>query len=223
MKSVFQHSFCSVSLAFSNPNGKARPSIHPPTSSPTVTTGTDSRFRRLLQIRPAPAELLSLFKYDPTKKLDKADDAKVGDPSLGLEDCSSDQITQMKRKLAGLGFVEVGDEQLQYGLFSRYANQGESADVDKAVELVILFQQSVDGVIRPYDPKVEMKGAVNNRGVTCWLDSLLFSMFARLQSFEPILYTIYYDPPRRRLSTLLRLWVNMLRSGMLIPTDVVSL
>jgi hypothetical protein len=123
----------------------------------------------------------------------------------------------MRKKLANAGYIEIEHQQLQYGLFSKHAD----GDVDKAVELVTLFQESVDGVIKPYDPTVEMRGAVNNRGVTCWLDSLLFSMFARLPSFEPILYTIYDDPPRRRLSTLIRLWVNMLRSGMLINTDVV--
>ena len=127
------------------------------------------------------------------------------------------QIHLMRKKLANAGYSEIGDQQLQYGLFSKHAD----GDVDKAVQLVALFQESVDGVIIPYNPAVEMRGAINNRGVTCWLDSLLFSMFARLPSFEPILYTIYDDPPRRRLSTLIRLWVNMLRSGILINTDVV--
>ena len=67
-----------------------------------------------------------------------------------------------------------------------------------------------------------MRGAENREGVTCYLDSLLFSMFARLGSFEPILYTHFEDEPRCRLSVLIRLWVNMLRKGMLIQTDVVS-
>lgn len=123
----------------------------------------------------------------------------------------------MKERLIKDGYINIGDQQLQYGLFSKHAD----GDVDKAVELVKLFQESVEGVIKKYDPTLEMKGAVNNQGVTCWLDSLLFGMFAQLPSFEPILYTIYDDEPRRRLSTLLRLWVNMLRTGMLIQTDVV--
>lgn len=123
----------------------------------------------------------------------------------------------MKERLASAGYTDIGDHQLQYGLFSKHAD----GDIDKAMELIILYQESVEGVIKPYNPAVDMKGAVNNGGVTCWLDSLLFAMFARLPSFEPILYTIYDDEPRRRLSTLIRLWVNMLRSGMLIQTDVV--
>lgn len=123
----------------------------------------------------------------------------------------------MRERLSKDGYSNIGDQQLQYGLFSRHAD----GDVDKAVELVKLFQESVEGVVKKCDPTVEMQGAVNNQSVTCWLDSLLFAMFARLPSFEPILYTIYDDEPRRRLSTLLRLWVNMLRTGILIQTDVV--
>jgi hypothetical protein len=68
-----------------------------------------------------------------------------------------------------------------------------------------------------------MLGAENREDVTCYLDSLLFAMFAKLESFEPLLYTNFDDEPRRRLSTLIRLWVNMLRTGKLIQTDVVSL
>ena len=87
---------------------------------------------------------------------------------------------------------------------------------------MVLFQQSVEGKIEPYDPTIHMLGAENRESVTCYLDALLFAMFARLGSFEPILFTTFEDEPRRRLSTLIRLWVNMLRTGRLIRTDVVS-
>jgi hypothetical protein len=86
----------------------------------------------------------------------------------------------------------------------------------------VLFQESVDGIVKPYDPSIQLLGAENRDGVTCYLDALLFSMFARLGSFEPILYTTFDDEPRRRLSTLIRVWVNMLRTGKLIQTDLVS-
>ena len=58
--------------------------------------------------------------------------------------------------------------------------------------------------------------------MTCYLDALLFTMFARLDCFEAILYKSFNDEPRRKLVILLRFWVNMLRSGRLITTDVVS-
>ena len=48
-------------------------------------------------------------------------------------------------------------------------------------------------------------------------------MFARLDCFEAILYKSFNDEPRRKLVILLRFWVNMLRSGRLITTDVVSI
>ncbi|KAK9235547.1 ubiquitin carboxyl-terminal hydrolase-domain-containing protein [Lipomyces kononenkoae] len=67
-----------------------------------------------------------------------------------------------------------------------------------------------------------MLGAENLNYVTCYLDSLLFAMYARLESFEPILYKVYDDGPLRRLSTLIRMWVNMLRAGKLITTDVMD-
>lgn len=87
--------------------------------------------------------------------------------------------------------------------------------------MVLLFQESVEGIIKPYDSSVNMQGAENREGVTCYLDALLFAMFSRLGSFEPILYNNFEDEPRRRLSTLIRLWVNLLRTGKLIQTDVV--
>jgi hypothetical protein len=136
-----------------------------------------------------------------------------------LDQAQATKVQTVKKRLQDAWYLSIGDEQINYGLFSKHAG----GNVDKAVELIILVQESVEGVIKPYNPSVHMYGAENRQGVTCYLDALLFAMFARLGSFEPILYTIYDDEPRRRLSTLIRLWVNMLRTGMLIQTDMVSL
>lgn len=69
-----------------------------------------------------------------------------------------------------------------------------------------------------------MLGAVNRGSVTCYLDSLFFAMFARFDAFERMLKRIEFDnEPRQKLATLMRLWVNLLRSGELIQTDTVSL
>lgn len=113
----------------------------------------------------------------------------------------------------------IEEQQIEYALLTKFAD----GDTDKAFELLVLFQESVEGIVRPYNADVYMKGAENRAAVTCYLDSLLFAMFARLGSFEPILYTTFDDEPRRRLSTLIRLWVNMLRSGKLIQTDITKL
>lgn len=152
--------------------------------------------------RPSSSDgILSLFKSDPHKKLDKEQSLKV---------------QAIKNRLHNRGHLGIDDDQITYALLSRYAE----GNVDKALEMIILFQESVDGVIKPCNPKIQMKGAVNRELVTCYLDSTLFAMFARLGSFEPILYTLFDDEPTRRLATLIRLWVNMLRTGMLIHDDI---
>ena len=46
-------------------------------------------------------------------------------------------------------------------------------------------------------------------------------MFARHKLFDAILYPAYDDEHRHNLIILIRLWVNMLRLGKLIPTDIV--
>lgn len=123
----------------------------------------------------------------------------------------------MKIRLQGNGYKALDEPQIQYALQMKYSD----GDSDKAYEMLTLFQESLEGVVRPYDPNIKMLGAENREAVTCYLDALLFSMFARLGSFEPILYASFDDEPRRRLATLIRLWVNMLRTGKLIQTDIV--
>ena len=88
-------------------------------------------------------------------------------------------------------------------------------------EMLVILAESQEGIIREYNPNVKLLGAVNRKGVTCYLDALLFAMFARLGSFEAILYNSFDDEPRKRLAMLLRLWVNVLRSGRLINEDIV--
>jgi uncharacterized protein YfdQ (DUF2303 family) len=66
-----------------------------------------------------------------------------------------------------------------------------------------------------------MLGAENRGNVTCYLDSLLFAMFAHLTAFESMLKNDLENEPQRKLAALIRLWVNMLRSGKLIHTDMV--
>lgn len=74
---------------------------------------------------------------------------------------------------------------------------------------------------RPRQAYTRLAGADNLRGVTCYLDSLMFAMFARLSNFEPILYrTSHGDAAKDELALYLRLYVNMIRRGKLITTDV---
>ncbi|KAJ0420871.1 ubiquitin carboxyl-terminal hydrolase-domain-containing protein [Aspergillus carlsbadensis] len=130
---------------------------------------------------------------------------------------SSDQqkkIKTLQRRISQLGISGLNEEHLTYAL--KYT-QG---DVERAFELLLLLEDSIEGLIKGYSPSTKLLGAENREGVTCYLDALLFAMFARLDSFEGILYKDFGDEPRRKLAMLLRLWVNMLRSGKLITTDI---
>lgn len=93
--------------------------------------------------------------------------------------------------------------------------------MDEAFRLLLLFEDTYEGLVKSYNPNTKLLGAENRAGVTCYLDALLFAMFARLDSFEAMLYNAFEDPPRKKLAGLMRLWVNMLRDGKLITTDIV--
>ena len=86
---------------------------------------------------------------------------------------------------------------------------------------MFILKDSEEGIIQPYSPIIKLLGAVNRSGVTCYLDALLFAMFARLGSFEVMLYETFEDPNKRKLAILLRLWINVLRAGKLITVDIV--
>ncbi|RAL05563.1 ubiquitin C-terminal hydrolase family protein [Aspergillus ibericus CBS 121593] len=126
------------------------------------------------------------------------------------------KIKILEQRVAQLGITGLKPEHFSYALQSDHA-QG---DVDKAFDMLMILEDAIEGIIRGYTPTTKLLGAVNREGVTCYLDALLFAMFARLDCFEAILYKSFNDEPRRKLSILLRLWVNLLRSGRLITTDL---
>ena len=103
-----------------------------------------------------------------------------------------------------------------------YALQKSNGDSEEAFKLLLLLQNAYEGIVEPYNPSTKLLGAVNRQAVTCYADSLLFAMFARLDSFEAMLYDSFDDLARKKLAGLLRLWVNMLRTGRLITTDVTA-
>ncbi|RYO77991.1 hypothetical protein DL766_006959 [Monosporascus sp. MC13-8B] len=158
--------------------------------------------------RPLSAEtFFGLFRFDGARR------AANGETKHEKE---AQTIAEIKRRAAGLELINLKDEHIQYVLNTKYA----AGDVDKAIELLIIQQKSFAGTLLPYDPNVRMLGAENRGAVTCYLDALLFAMFAKLESFECMLKDESLDEAPRRLAALLRLWVNMLRSGKLIETDM---
>lgn len=102
--------------------------------------------------------------------------------------------------------------------------------VDKTVELLLFFNDAINGKLEPITYSTaegtfyhQLMGADNRNGVTCYLDTLIFSMFSRLESFEPMLskyFNYEVDPKKASLAIFLRLYVNMVRKGKLITTDI---
>jgi hypothetical protein len=115
--------------------------------------------------------------------------------------------------------ISVQDPQIVYALHSLYA----SGDLDKAFDLIMSMSNAWEGLLTEYTPGVKLLGAENRKAVTCYLDSILFAMFSRLDSFEAMLYNTFEDNAKNKLAMLIRLWVNLLRSGKLITTDVTQL
>ncbi|KAL1954680.1 hypothetical protein VTO42DRAFT_832 [Malbranchea cinnamomea] len=129
------------------------------------------------------------------------------------------QVKDLKRRLEEADLFDPGEQVLRYVLLSKYAR----GDTEKALELLLIIQNSIEGVIERSSPTRKLRGAENRGKVTCYLDSLLFAMFARHKFFDAILYPTYDDESRQNLIVLIRLWVNMLRLGKLIPTDITML
>ncbi|KAF2679566.1 cysteine proteinase [Lentithecium fluviatile CBS 122367] len=118
------------------------------------------------------------------------------------------------QRLQGAGITALGDEHAQHALV------WYPEDLDKAYDLLVLANESFEGELKDYNPDVTMVGAINRNMVTCYLDALLFAMFARLDSFEAMLYDEFSDEPRKQLAGILRLWVNLLRTGQLIKVEL---
>ncbi|KAH6715259.1 ubiquitin C-terminal hydrolase family protein [Leptodontidium sp. MPI-SDFR-AT-0119] len=198
-------SFSSLSKAFSNLNGKSSPLAR---ISQVNVLGTGADLGRLFQLQSRPLSsdgLSSIFKTDPQKKIEK-EHAKE----------HASKVQAVKQRLKQEGHSDIKEEHINFAL----ATSNADGSVEKAVQMLLIFQQSLDGVIKPYSPDVYMRGAINRNSVTCYIDSLLFAMFGKLNSFEPIILRGFEDEPKRRLAAILRVYVNMLRQGILIHTDI---
>ena len=115
--------------------------------------------------------------------------------------------------------IMIKDAQILWTLRSNFSR----GDENKAFTLLLAISNASEGLVEDYSPEVKLLGSENRQGVTCFLDATLFCMFTRLDSFEGMLYNNFDDKPRRKLVLLLRLWVNLLRTGNLITTDITQL
>ncbi|KAF2114830.1 ubiquitin carboxyl-terminal hydrolase-domain-containing protein [Lophiotrema nucula] len=158
-----------------------------------------SKHARPSKAQPVPANLYTIFSNQEVR--------------IGKED-EKKKVQTLLQRLKSTGITRLEEPQVEYAL-ARYPN-----DLDRAYELLLLANDSFEGIIKDYDDNVKMLGAVNRNMVTCYLDALLFAMFARLDSFEAMLFDNFADEPRKKLAAVLRLWVNLLRAGELISVDL---
>jgi hypothetical protein len=169
--------------------------------------------------RKVPSELYQVFTNDDQKPADKDGEKKVCSIATSdMERCQTNisQAKMLVSRLQGAGITALTEEHAQYAL-TWYPE-----DLDKAYDLLVLANESFEGELKDYNPDVTMLGAINRNMVTCYLDALLFAMFARLDSFEAMVYDEFSDEPRKKLAAILRLWVNLLRTGQLIRVELVS-
>ncbi|KAL8643841.1 MAG: hypothetical protein Q9226_008088 [Calogaya cf. arnoldii] len=123
------------------------------------------------------------------------------------------------QRLSNAGITRFKESDISHTLYQPSVN----GDPEKAFSLMQMYKDSEEGIVKPYDPDIKLLGAVNREGTTCYLDSLLFAMFTRPGCFEAMLYTKFDDAKKQQLATLLLLWINTLRSGRLITTDITKL
>lgn len=186
----------------------------------TILSSTANTYERLLlQPKQTAGSLHGLFPEEELKAPFKDDEKKVCPQKLNVQSRLAEylQVKTLILRLKERKIPGFKESDVRYVLNGPYAK----GDSNKAFELFEILQESEDGIIVDPDPSVTLLGAVNRDAVSCYLDSVLFAMFARLGSFEAILYKNFEDEPRKKLAMWIRLWVNLLRRGKLITTDIV--
>lgn len=153
----------------------------------------------------------------------------------GHESSSSSPINNRKYTPNSSAVVQLkalfGSELPQPSTFqaiSALKSPFSGGDVSKAYHFIRYFQISECGFfitnngVERNGAEIQLMGAENWENVLCYFDSLIFSMFANLDSFEPILFILnqHSNPLVSRLLGLLRVYVNLLRLGNLITTDI---
>lgn len=112
----------------------------------------------------------------------------------------------------------MSDEQILFCLNSKTAK----GDAVKAHHFLVVIQESLSGIVYPYNPHIKMLGAENRSNATCWLDSFLNALFTVPSQFQELLNNCYEDPSKQKLVQLIRLWVNLMRVGILIEVAIVG-
>ncbi|KAG0302805.1 hypothetical protein BGZ97_002167 [Linnemannia gamsii] len=194
-------------------------------------------------------------------------------PSSSILSAAASQLVQEDPTTATAGQSRLSKERqrsesmdpekqvLLLRVMSYFEHAGHRADEETAEYLLSSYQwnidhtlqycqdllQAVHGTLVPVQQEIVLGGAVNDQMTSCYIDALLFAMFARLSAFEGLL-NVNLDaesdsdseesgtgapdtgPSKKdeerlhthRLQTWLRMFVNQLRSGRLIQAHVVK-
>lgn len=148
-------------------------------------------------------------------------DKKSSNKSSGSSQSRTMVLKGLFEKSAQIPLAQIG---------ACIASDYASKDITKAFELVRYFSLTEAGLLtaasrfdRMGNP-ITLVGAQNWGNVMCYLDLLLFAMFAKLESFEPLLLPRENEEPKlKRLRALLRLYVSLVRLGQLVTLDVTRL
>lgn len=157
-------------------------------------------------------------------KMTSGEHIKTLSPNTKKYQANSSSVQALKKYFETLKLEVPSTHQVIAVLRSPFT-QG---DLIKSFHLIRFFQLGGQGLFLTntgYDKfkrQITYVGAENWESVMCYFDALLFAMFAKLESFEPMLFT----PPRAenilvdQLASLMRVYVSMMRSGNLITTDI---
>ncbi|CAG8443182.1 8771_t:CDS:2 [Scutellospora calospora] len=125
------------------------------------------------------------------------------------------KIDQLRTYLEELGHP-LETLQLENLLVRNSWNVMEVADYCK--DLV----EAEEGLVLDIQKDVIMLGSENDRFTSCYIDSLMFAMFARTRAFDGMLFIQQEGRNVRSLQTHLRLFVNRLRTGKHINAHMVK-
>ncbi|EOD46448.1 putative ubiquitin c-terminal hydrolase family protein [Neofusicoccum parvum UCRNP2] len=93
--------------------------------------------------QPVPSDLYNIFHAEEDKKQDKEEEKK--------------KVKAISQRLAAHGITTLKDPQIIYALRSRITN----GDLKEALELLVIFEDSIEGILREYNPSTKLLGAEN--------------------------------------------------------------
>ncbi|CAG8454390.1 1845_t:CDS:2 [Ambispora gerdemannii] len=163
------------------------------------------------RIRKRISSILLAFLFSPSRSSSPIPAKKIYSAEELRE--KEHKIDQLQTFLADIGHPM---ESMQVELLL----ERNSWNVELVAEYCRDMVEAEEGLVNEVNNNVCMVGAENDRGTSCYIDSLLFAMFARMRAFDGLLYVEPEKPDASDLLVHLRLFVNRLRSGSFLNTQM---